>query len=896
MSGNPAGPDANCLPPGCFRYYYEFSLVPNNGYTGSFDVDDLVISAPLSVNGTIIATNPSPDLISEFNSSAIQACYNPLISGVLSPSEGEISFILSNDDNDPTTNDPPISISPGGQPFHLFTAVVDAFPGETIDLVTAEAFYSSGLNIGIPMTVLQTCGVGGVPTQVTFPAPSSCSDPGLCINLGPHSGGGENPALIPVFLKGVSSNYEEVDVMVDVSFDNLMEIPEIIAGDIPASDIEVFPNQSGGYSVYGHTRNVSPTGILFTIKLNGPMFLSSGGTAVLSVTEGRYEPGGETCCTPCYGPDETVVFTGFPDCVEDIAININGETQPMSQDCADMSVRVNVNWPNITVHKTFYKFTIVLDLDLQGDISILDIADNNLGCPTPTSDPNEPYFCGSNTCFEILDPNTIRYCFRTFADPQTASSGAGFNIKLKAEGGCVNGVTVREAYLSEVNGGPNTACVPDVNVNQSDFPLCSPMISGMAEREDGDKLKAYNVSISGDICNYNIPVNNCEANYAQCVCDPSDSYEIRPSKDGDYLNGVTTYDLVLISKHVLGVQLLDSPYKLIAADANNSGTVTTFDIVQLRKLILFVDTSFPNNTSWRFVDKSYVFPDPANPWEEVFPEEVNINQNAAYPIPNVDFIAIKVGDVNLSANTGDCFTSPGVDDRSMAEVPWETEVPTAMKTGEVVTLPFRYVGSGPLPAFQAGIGFDTERLAFVGAAKGDLEMLNATNFGLSETAEGRVRMLWFTPDEGLFPMPQKGDVLFYLSFQAKKDIADAGALVWLDDNILPNRSFASDGEEGRLVLRFAPAAGAMASQPLQVRFFPNPFSAVPAIEVEASKAGPATLWLFDAFGGRLAYRKVVLAEGLNTFALDEAADLPKGVYIWKVKSAYAKISGVAVKQ
>jgi hypothetical protein len=95
---------------------------------------------------------------------------------------------------------------------------------------------------------------------------------------------------------------------------------------------------------------------------------------------------------------------------------------------------------------------------------------------------------------------------------------------------------------------------------------------------------------------------------------------ITPHLDENPLNGVTTFDLVLITKHILGIQLLDSPYKMIAADVNNSSTITTADMIQLRKLILGIYDDFPNNTSWRFVDADYVFPDPTNPWLQEFPD------------------------------------------------------------------------------------------------------------------------------------------------------------------------------------------------------------------------------------------------------------------------------------
>jgi hypothetical protein len=81
-------------------------------------------------------------------------------------------------------------------------------------------------------------------------------------------------------------------------------------------------------------------------------------------------------------------------------------------------------------------------------------------------------------------------------------------------------------------------------------------------------------------------------------------YTVTPTKDNDPLNGVSTFDLVLINKHILGLEPLNTPYKMIAADANNSRSITTFDIVELRKLILGIYTELPNNTSWRFVDKA----------------------------------------------------------------------------------------------------------------------------------------------------------------------------------------------------------------------------------------------------------------------------------------------------
>ena len=50
------------------------------------------------------------------------------------------------------------------------------------------------------------------------------------------------------------------------------------------------------------------------------------------------------------------------------------------------------------------------------------------------------------------------------------------------------------------------------------------------------------------------------------------------SKNDDYLNGVSTLDLLLIQRHILGIETLDDPYKFIAADVNNDQEITATDL------------------------------------------------------------------------------------------------------------------------------------------------------------------------------------------------------------------------------------------------------------------------------------------------------------------------------
>jgi len=143
--------------------------------------------------------------------------------------------------------------------------------------------------------------------------------------------------------------------------------------------------------------------------------------------------------------------------------------------------------------------------------------------------------------------------------------------------------------------------------------------------------------VTGNSGIYQIP--NIEKGY---------NYTITPFLDENPLNGVSTFDLTLISKHILGRQLLDSPYKMIAADVNNSKSISVSDVIELRRLILNINATFSNNTSWRFIAADFQFPDPQNPWQTILPETIQVEGSN---VQNLDFVAIKIGDISLDAKT-----------------------------------------------------------------------------------------------------------------------------------------------------------------------------------------------------------------------------------------------------
>jgi hypothetical protein len=325
-----------------------------------------------------------------------------------------------------------------------------------------------------------------------------------------------------------------------------------------------------------------------------------------------------------------------------------------------------------------------------------------------------------------------------------------------------NGAAV-SVFVIGVDGAGNwDYCTVMVNVQpgadpcaQVGDPVERVAVAGLISTPEGNAVEGVNVNLSGQLSNTlttgeggDYMFGNLESGY---------DYTITPSHDANAMNGVSTFDLVLISKHILGVEALDSPYKLLAADVNNSQSVTTLDLIQIRKLILSIDTEFSNKSSWTFVRKDYVFPDPSNPWAEQTPSIINMN-NLEEDYLTGDFVAIKNGDVNGSAIANSRMAAP----RNVVGMFNVRTQDVAMKTGNEYTLSFTADELAQIQGYQFTLNFDNSVLELVdinyGVAKED-------NFGLTHLNEGVITTSW-NKMSGSQRLPQ---TLFSMVVRAKSD-------------------------------------------------------------------------------------------------------------------------------
>lgn len=157
-----------------------------------------------------------------------------------------------------------------------------------------------------------------------------------------------------------------------------------------------------------------------------------------------------------------------------------------------------------------------------------------------------------------------------------------------------------------------------------------------------DGLANQEVKLSGTTIPDMVTNTDANGNYSFTDLPAGGNYAITIFKDDDPLNGVSTFDMVKIFNYILNIEPWPSPFHILAADVNGSGSVTTIDLVLIRKVILFIDPTFPNTPSWNFATTDY---DPATSSGTV--GGATIDDLQADEV--IDFIAVKIGDVNGSA-------------------------------------------------------------------------------------------------------------------------------------------------------------------------------------------------------------------------------------------------------
>ncbi|MBK8563228.1 MAG: T9SS type A sorting domain-containing protein [Saprospiraceae bacterium] len=392
-----------------------------------------------------------------------------------------------------------------------------------------------------------------------------------------------------------------------------------------------------------------------------------------------------------------------------------------------------------------------------------------------------------------------------------------------------------------------------------------PLIAGTIANEDDLAVEGVTVGINPVGGTSLQVVTGSNGGYAFFNNFNGQDVTITPSHDEYPMNGVSTFDLVLISKHILGSTPLGSPYKIIAADANRSNSVTTFDLVEIRKLILQINDNFPNNTSWRFVPSDFVFPNPAAPFSAPFPEVINENDFGNNQVLNYDFVAIKTGDVNNSAAVNLMGQN---EERSNGKFALNAEDRQIVK-GEQITVDFN-AADLELLGFQFSLNFDVNALEFVDLKSG---VAGDENFGFKHINKGVLTASWHGA-----ATERK---MFSLVFRAKQQ-GRLSDYISINSSLTKAEAYRTNGDLMEVQLAFDTRTE------LQFALYqntPNPFSGVTTIGFNLPSAGTGSLTLTDISGKVVKRIEREFVTGYNEIRLTRDELPASGVIYYTLKTS-----------
>ncbi len=337
---------------------------------------------------------------------------------------------------------------------------------------------------------------------------------------------------------------------------------------------------------------------------------------------------------------------------------------------------------------------------------------------------------------------------------------------------------------------------------------------------------------------------------------PNGDYMMQPLKDDGILEGVSTLDLIMIQRHILGNQKINSAYRMIAADVTNDNRISAADIVELRKVILGTNTKFKNNTSWKTIDSKYVFADPSNPFNNVYPLYSEFIEPKGQYI--ADFVGVKIGDVNnsyIATSTSHKYNEVSVS----ASNDYHTE-------NQNVAIDFRINEIESIDGAQ--LSFDVEGLRNVTVTS---DLLSETQFDY--TIDGSKLYITITPDIELHNMD---DALFTVNGVTIKN-AFASELISFKNERLNNEVY-----RGLKPISIR-QAWVENSEFAVNQNNPNPWNEKTIINYSIPKDGQVKIILTDIKGSRILNQNVHAFKGMNTFNLSsEVIGNETGVFFYEI--------------
>jgi len=409
------------------------------------------------------------------------------------------------------------------------------------------------------------------------------------------------------------------------------------------------------------------------------------------------------------------------------------------------------------------------------------------------------------------------------------------------------------AYNGECNDGNYDFANVLLNLNHCEG--TSRLVSGMVSNAGaGMEMKA-------DDGENTVPTFTvADGSYAFSLAEGT-AYDVTGSTDENYLQGVTTLDVVIIQKYLLGLKEITDPYKLVAADANNNGSISASDLLEIRRVILGSSDKFTNN-SWVALSTDYTFSNVANAAQEAAQARVRAITAGTEDVTDANFVAVKIGDLNASAGSMESRNANSVnimiDDVNMTE-------------GQEVEVPF--YASNFKNVYGAQFTMNVSSLNVEDIKAGALNV-NTSNINV---VNNNLVMSWNNANGVSLT---DGEVLFTLTLKSSTNVSLSNVLN-INDNVARAEAYTgSDLEINRISLEYR---NADVSYELYQNE-PNPFTESTVIGFDLPQASDYTVTVYDVTGKVAKVYNGSGEAGYNSVSVSKKEISTSGVLYYRLES------------
>jgi hypothetical protein len=491
-----------------------------------------------------------------------------------------------------------------------------------------------------------------------------------------------------------------------------------------------------------------------------------------------------------------------------------------------------------------------------------------------TWDPSVVTFVGTeqyglqgidNSSFGVTQVDKGKLVF-SWSDPtlqpkSLSNASTLFAVKFKLTGspGSSSGILISDEVISIE--------IIDSDYREKDFKTISgvitistgAMLSGVIKHFQSGVADAVITATAGNSLDVLINSSDQLGNY-KLALPPSPSYKLSVKKaNGAYLDYLNEADVARIRRHILQTSLITDPYVKIAADVNESKSITTLDILHLESVLLGQKNELPGGHQWKFVptDFSFTISDPFSypPTRTILNTSSNITQ---------DFVAIHLGDVVDSQNTDGRI--------ALHDAILKIDLSDIDESGEVTAVARTY-GFTNTSAFQISLEWD-ELIEFVDFESHIIQP--RTNH-----SDNAIRILW-DEDAGRDKKIEDASILFSLRFKVNGD-----------KNLLEKTLKLSKVFNTQIYNQYLQAED-LTMEMLGETYHsdignphPNPFTDEIIIPITLQKSSLVEITLLDVTGKKLSHSRMQGETGINQVVwkttTDYGRELAAGFYLMRIQ-------------